>query len=1078
VNPSPVDQAARDSVRTDHGSTLFVEAGAGTGKTTALVARVVDMVATGFLPSISGLAAITFTENAAAELRSRIREGLEDGHSDTSPYSAAERSRCADGLAALDDAVISTLHGWASRILSEAPLEAGLPPTFAVAAEAGAQEIPEEEWQDFLTELLADDDLHDHVVAALTLGMTLRQLREVAAGLAQSWELLRPRPLSERGLPTITLDQVRSELSDVVGRRDEWPAADKLSAYLEDVRRNLHVVPDDPWEVLRALTVEIKPGSRGTAMNWSRGLTKAAVVEALKSAEGARRQIVGDIADAVVETIGARLQDWLLVQAERRRTTGSLGYHDLLVLARDVLRDHRSVRERLHRLWPVLLIDEFQDTDPLQVEIACLIAGDVGNEVPEHWHDIPISAGRLFFVGDAKQSIYRFRRADIGLFSAVGLRHGTGRTGLTVNFRSVPGILAAANHAFTQLIGADPGAGIPYDALHPHRTATAPDEVPVRLLGGPQPGTNAGELRRLEAQHIADLCVRAKSQGWTVGAPGRPAEFQDMAVLVPTRAILPALEDAFTSRGVPYRIESRSLVWSTDAVRSLVTLLQAVNDPSDEVALLAALRHPALGCSDVDLLGWRAAGGRWSYLAPSPDTIPADHPVARALADLRGWHDERWWIPVNELIARIVRELRLVELTAAQSRPRDHWRRLRFVVDQARAWCDNGGSGLSGFVSWATAQIENDVDLLETVVPEPDDDAVRILTVHGSKGLEFPITIVAGLQSTQRKNQVVIWDGRGRPVIRLKATLLEMAGWPDAVTTDSAQAAAEANRLLYVALTRAQDHLVIGCYHDAQGRTKESPAARLYGLLHDSRFAAVDEAAEVPAAPSPAENWPTVVLGRGEFSAQRGDLLSGVTARVATSATALARAAGPEPRKETDPAVAVDEGLGVPVARPVRRGGRGAAIGTAVHRVLELVDLRGAPTEEVRRLAVHACAQQGVPDLVDDVVDCIHNVLAAPVVAESTRGWREVFVVAERDGRMVEGYVDLLAETTAGELVVVDHKTDSVRSSDDIAAKERAYAPQLTAYADVVESVLGRRPSTSLVFARDRGGQRAADGQQ
>ena len=219
---------------------------------------------------------------------------------------------------------------------------------------------------------------------------------------------------------------------------------------------------------------------------------------------------------------------------------------------------------------------------------------------------------------------------------------------------------------------------------------------------------------------------------------------------------------------------------------------------------MAALRHHGLACSDVDLADWAAAGGRWSYLAPHlPDGDPADHPVAAGMAALATWHDLRWWLPVNQLVDRIVRELRLVELTAELRRPRDHWRRLRFVVDQARAFCDAGGSGLSEFVAWAVDQIESEADVLETVVPEPDDDAVRILTVHGSKGLEFPVTILAGLGVAPRSGAEVLWGGQ-RPEVRLKPASLETEGYAAQQADEKALDQAESVRLLYVAMTRAQ----------------------------------------------------------------------------------------------------------------------------------------------------------------------------------------------------------------------------------------------------------------------------------
>ena len=231
-------------------------------------------------------------------------------------------------------------------------------------------------------------------------------------------------------------------------------------------------------------------------------------------------------------------------------------------------------------------------------------------------------------------------------------------------------------------------------------------------------------------------------EGW------RPTRFDDVAILVPTRTPLRQLERALDRHDVPYRIESRSLVWATEAVRELLSILAAIDDPGDDVAIVAALRSPGFACSDVDLLEWKLAGGRWDHQgAPPEHDPPPTIPSPRAWPPWRAITRNGATCPVNALVERVIRERKLVELTFVQRRPRDHWRRLRFVVDQARAFVEAGGASLGDFVSWAQLQTDENATVIETPAPEPDDDAVRILTIHGSKGLEFPIVVLAGLSS-------------------------------------------------------------------------------------------------------------------------------------------------------------------------------------------------------------------------------------------------------------------------------------------------------------------------------------------
>jgi ATP-dependent helicase/nuclease subunit A len=1074
----PVDQAARDMIRDHSHSTLFVEAGAGTGKTTALVARVVEMIAVGRLPRMQALAAITFTENAAAELRNRIREALEQaarGSMGERMYDQEQAARCAVALRELDDAAITTLHGFAARILSDVPLEAGLPPGFAVSDAITAQLGAAKAWQRFLDDLLDDASVTPQVLAGLTLELKLDRLRAIAGEFAANWDQLEGLPFTDKPLPSIDTAPVLQPLRRATALAVDGPEGDKLTDYLADTVRPaaLELASfEEPLDLLDVINrLDIKWGY-GSAPAWDAvGLSKADVVADLKEAAQARATLLAEIGDSVTETLCARVQTFTLAEARRRQAEGRLDFHDLLVLTRDVLRLDPDVRKRLHERSQVVLIDEFQDTDPLQVEIACLIAGKYAHAAPGEWSTIPIPSGRLFFVGDPKQSIYRFRRADVGLFTQVGALHARGRTRLDVNFRSVPGVIDAVNAVFGDLIGGASDAQVPYADLMSHR-ANGGGGPPVTVLGGPL-DSSAAELRELEAAHIAAVITQVKGDGWLIGDPsdGKRASYADIAILLPTRTSLPALESALQGADIPYRVESRSLVWATDAVWDLVTMLQAIANPADEVAVVAALRHHGLACSDVDLVAWTTAGGRWSFLAQQlPDGVPSDHPVALGMETLKRWHNLRWWLPVNHLLDRIVRELRLVELTAELRRPRDHWRRIRFLVDQARAFCDSGGSGLSDFVAWAVDQIESEADVLETVVPEPDDDAVRILTVHGAKGLEFPVTIVAGLGVGHRSASDVLWEGP-RPEVRLLSGALETLLYRDQQAAEKPLDQAEAIRLLYVAMTRAKDYLLLGCYHKPVGG-EGSRAQQLWRLLETSPLASVQLYPPALAAREVSSLEVSITGDRQTAMSARAALLAGVKSRVATSATELVADAAVAPPTSTTShreSAVPPQPATEPNAKAVRRyrvSRTGAAIGTAVHGVLELVSLTDATPDEVRRLSQVACQGEEIPLLVADIVSRVGTALQSAVIADagaSGRYWREVYVVSREDDRFLEGYIDLLV-VSADELLVVDYKTDRAATEPEIQAKAQHFRPQLQVYASAIERGIGVRPAAGLLL--------------
>ena len=232
----------------------------------------------------------------------------------------------------------------------------------------------------------------------------------------------------------------------------------------------------------------------------------------------------------------------------------------------------------------------------------------------------------------------------------------------------------------------------------------------------------------------------------------RAARLEDICILLPTRTSLPQLEPALDRHGIPYRIEAGSLIWASRTIRDVMAVVRSVADPTDEVALLNALRSPAFGCGDDDLYTFRVVhGGRWSFLASSPPSMPADHPVAEAMGWLAGLHHQVRWLSPSELIERIVGDRRLMESGCFGSqRPRDAWRSLQLVADQARQFEESAGGGLREFIAWVDRKVSERTRESDVILSETDDNAVRITTVHAAKGREFPIVILSGTYARSR----------------------------------------------------------------------------------------------------------------------------------------------------------------------------------------------------------------------------------------------------------------------------------------------------------------------------------------
>jgi len=1069
------DRSARRRIATDLDATLFVEAGAGTGKTTALVGRILALV-TGGRARLSEIAAITFTEAAAAELADRVGESLER----LAPVEPSARA----ALDELDGAAIGTLHGFARRMLAEHPFEAGLPPRVDVLDEIRSSVAFDERWRQFFDRLLDDPAARPVLLRALVCGVQPGQLQEVARQLGDHWDLVadhvgaatgvdrRPLVAIDTGPVSAPLEQalqlagVCSDPGDLLlaHLRRLGPTAVALSeAAGGDELGALQAVVDAP--TLRA-------GRRGRAQSW-RGRVDE-VRQLLVSADEARRRLLAEVGGEVVGRLVESLCRLTLDAADERRCEGRLEFHDLLVHARRLLRTDGEVRRALGEKYRYVLIDEFQDTDPIQAELAELLTGG--------------DAGRLFFVGDPAQSIYRFRRADIGLFLSTGERHADGLVRLTRNHRSVPGVLGWVNELFARLIGeGTPGSQPSYSPLAPHRPAhdgPAPGVAvpPVVLLGGAVETDEGTEvLRRRAAAELAAAVARVRDEGWPVGDDGRPARLADIAVLVPTRTGVPALQRALEDAGIAYRLEASSLVYASTEVRELLTVLRALDDPSDAVSTVAALRTALFGCGDDDLVAYHQAGGAWDYRRPAPEGLRPDHPVITAMTSLAELHASRWWCEVGSLVDRVLERRRALELALDGRRPREAWRRLRFVADQARQFDESGGGGLRRYLAWADAQSDEAARVAEVVLPESDDDAVRISTVHAAKGLEFPVVVLAGLDVERRngRHPRVLFDGP-RPEVALSSEL-QTPGFAALAERDQRMEEDERRRLLYVAATRARDHLLV-CLHHRAGSSCDAAVVAAACADMPEWWRRLPPMAVV--APPTGGSRPVRWEGSGAepdretWSAQRRRLLAEASVPATVAATSVAKlvaAAGDEglTASVADPAAAEAaadiaaaesaadiaaeaEGEEEPSGRTAwRRGRAGTAVGRAVHATLQQVDLDSG--EGLAALARSAAAAEGVAARHGEVAQLVRAALAAPIVRRAAAGrhWKEVYVGAPVGGRVLEGFVDLLVEDGDG-LAVVDYKTDRVPEGDDLEAAMAAYRWQGAAYAVALERSLGR----------------------
>jgi ATP-dependent helicase/nuclease subunit A len=1067
---SEADRHAREQIEALLNETLFVEAGAGTGKTAALVQRYLSLVLGG--RTVDRIVAITFTDKAAAELRDRVRQGLESRLA--GECTPEQKDLIDDALANLDRAQISTIHAFCQRLLRSFAVRSGIDPAFEVDDEVAALRRFEERWRAFLDGLGSEREAVTVIGRVLDLGLATRDLQTLARDLWRRGELaerLRAEPLTAPEAGSLDLEAMLDEIRSIDVSR--VPLDDYLRPKVIQVREMLEDLTAARAEERIARLVALmsnrpKLGS-GQQGNWGGrdGITAVrsscnSVLDMLQEhIDSLRAVALADALPLVVRFVAEEMQ--------RRAQEGRLIFDDLILRVRDVLASDRDARIDVRHRYDTILIDEFQDTDPLQADIALCFARPAEGGEPE--------PGRLFFVGDPKQSIYRFRRADMAVYAATSqtLAAAGARTiDLSLNRRSVPGVLEWVNHVFERLfIQGLPPVEVqpPYKPIGAHREAGLHGAA-VSWLGG-EIDMKAGQVRLLEARHIAAHCRDVVSRGWEVGlrdGSKRRAAYRDIAILLPARTSLQPLERALAAENIPYRVEGGSLVYATQEVRDIINCLTAIDDPGDDVAVVAALRSPAYACSDVEITRYRRGGGSFNYLWPGLESEVGR--VAEALRDLRDWHEQRALGPLAGLVERFIEARRLVEIGLVDSGNRNAFRRARFLVEQARAFEAPGPESLRAFVEWLEARAGDAILDYEGAGLDDDEDAVRVLTIHAAKGLEFPIVFLAGLGTPPRLDTPTFGHDRdsGRIAVRIGSStrnaVFTLGPVEDVQQHEQQHATAERDRLLYVAATRARDHLVVSLFRKVG--TNDCAAARLEKVgARDfaEPMPAVELSARTSGTPFSSLDIDEPDTDEASFETQRAALVTSARTQRYTSATALGRAQGQD--EERDPE---DE------SEPWARGRAGTHLGRAVHAALQTLPW-DADDETIEAVARAQSVAEAIPHRETDAARLIRAALAtgaATRARSARRALREVPFALPDGDLVLEGYVDLLIENGDG-IEIVDWKTDQVAPAA-VPQRLREYELQAGVYVLGIEAAT-RRSVTRVTYVFISAGREESPGE-
>jgi ATP-dependent helicase/nuclease subunit A len=1046
---------------------LLLDAAAGSGKTSVLVERFVRSVLADGI-DVSAILTITFTEKAAAELRDRIRVRLQE-------LGAGDAARATEG------AFISTIHGFCARLLRVHALDAGLDPQFTVLDRQRTDPIAAAAFDEALTQVAGRDPGAIELTAAYGASSLRAAIVSIYAQLRSSGQLaprLPPAGADDPGaLPRAVAALERAAEALAIELAAVPSPGPRVVQALDRVQRSrLLVSAPDLWP--GELNFVRLPGGNGAALATDACAVYREALDALRAQAAARAAVpVRDLLDQLLSRFGERY-------AERKRAVSGLDFEDLELLARDLLGSESDLRERYASRFARIMVDEFQDTNRVQLELIESIAGD-----------------NLFTVGDAQQSIYGFRHADVELFERRGerLQAAGARQTLQTNFRSRPEILAALNLAFADELG---------DRFRPLRAGRTDAGEPAGELGAELLVVDKGaewELEGLaapwrlaEARALADRLATLVAEG---------ASPSDIVVLIRATTDMRAYERALERRGLPTYVVGGRGYWAHPQVVDMVEYLRALANPRDEQALYGVLASPLVGLTldglvvlaaaarEADRDPWRLLSGEAALDEPALTGLSAED--RQRLARFAAWFaDARARMPrsgLEDLIDAALRhtgyDLTMLALPGGRRRLAN----VRKLMRLAREYEAEHGPALHGFVEFVGERAAGRLaDSRESEAPVEGEglDAIRLMTIHRAKGLEFEIVCVADLGRSVRPPAAIVRvsaDGR----IGLRLARAGVGGRESALAykeLGEEQRAAEdgeERRLFYVAMTRARERLVLSGAAKVEGWTEGGPTGggpiawiapaffpNLGTLIGEGggvidrdgvrlalRLIGPEDGCEEPAptSPAPSQSYAPAVTAATP-PAVAAPSASPAVSRLSYSSLGQYARCGYRFYAERVlglPATAEPPEPPVPGAEQLDYSGRPAdERGVLIHALLERLDFRRPASPDLAAIAA-AAARAGLapPDATEAdelaalVAGFAGSELCTRLGGAHTVRREERFAYLLAADLVINGALDVVAREPGGRMLIVDYKSDRLGSADPAAVVRRVYAIQRLVYA-------------------------------